>query len=114
RHALHQVHQRHVGGPVVCVEARGDTAEVFRVERRLRVDLAGEETDAQRAKGTKPRPSASHVASTPLRSGSRVHSEYSLCTTVTGCTACARRMVSALASDMPKCFTFPCWINSFT
>ena len=34
--------------------------------------------------------------------------EYSLWIAVTGCTACARRMVFALASDSPKCRTFPC------
>src|ERR671932_3966 len=39
-------------------------------------------------------PSSAQVASTPSSSGSRVHSEYSVWTAVTGCTACARRMVS--------------------
>jgi aryl-alcohol dehydrogenase-like predicted oxidoreductase len=43
-----------------------------------------------------------------------VQSEYSLCTAVTDCTACARRIVFALASERPKCFTFPSAINSFT
>ena len=43
--------------------------------------------------GTKPMPSSSQAASTPLSSTSRVHSEYSLCTAVTGWTAWARRMV---------------------
>src|SRR3989442_8935737 len=58
-------------------------------------------------KGTKPIPSSSHVASTPLRSGSRVQSEYSLCTAANGCTPCARRIVCALASERPKYRTFP-------
>ena len=34
-------------------------------------------------------------------SGSRVHKEYSDCRAVTRCTACARRIVSGPASDMP-------------
>ena len=38
-------------------------------------------------------PSSSHAASTSS-SGRRHHSEYSLCTAVTGCTACARRIVA--------------------
>src|SRR6266702_2953870 len=36
-----------------------------------------------------------------------VQSEYSLWTAVTGCIACARRIVFAAASERPKCFTFP-------
>ena len=47
-------------------------------------------------------------------SGSRHHSEYSLWSAVTGCTACARRMVCTPASDIPKCFTLPSRIRSFT
>ena len=40
-------------------------------------------------------------------SGRRHHSEYSLCTAVTGWTAWARRIVPAAASDRPKCLTLP-------
>ena len=47
-------------------------------------------------------------------SGSRHHSEYSLCSAVTGCTACARRIVCTPASERPKCFTLPCSISSLT
>jgi hypothetical protein len=54
------------------------------------------------------------MASTPLRSGSRSISEYSVCTAVTCCTACARRIVCGLASDKPKCSTLPCWMRSLT
>ena len=43
--------------------------------------------------GTKPMPSSSSVGRISF-SGSRHHSEYSLCSAVTGCTACARRMLS--------------------
>ena len=43
-------------------------------------------------KGTKPMPSSSSVGMISS-SGSRHQSEYSLCSAVTGCTACARRMV---------------------
>ena len=56
--------------------------------------------------GTKPMPSSAQVGRTS-GSGSRVHSEYSLCTAVTGCTAWARRIVAAAASDRPKWRTLP-------
>jgi hypothetical protein len=56
--------------------------------------------------GTKPIPSSSSVGIT-VSSGSRQNSEYSLCSAATGCTAWARRIVFALASDIPKCFTLP-------
>ena len=58
-------------------------------------------------KGTKPIPSSSSVGRISS-SGSRHHSEYSLCSAVTGCTACARRIVWTPASDRPKCLTLPC------
>ena len=56
--------------------------------------------------GTNPMPSSAQVGSTS-GSGSRVHSEYSLCTAVTGVTAWARRMVPAPASESPKWRTLP-------
>ena len=56
--------------------------------------------------GTKPMPSSSQVGSTS-GSGSRVHSEYSLWMAATGCTAWARRMVCAPASERPKCLYLP-------
>ena len=56
--------------------------------------------------GTKPMPSSSSAGSSSS-SGFRHHSEYSLWSAVTGCTACARRIVFTPASDMPKCFTLP-------
>ena len=62
-------------------------------------------------KGTKPIPSSWSVGRISC-SGSRHHSEYSLCSAVTGCTACARRIVAAPASERPKCFTFPSAISS--
>ena len=40
-------------------------------------------------------------------SGSRVHSEYSVCSAVIGCTACARRIVAGAASDSPRWRTLP-------
>ena len=88
-------------------EPRQRAAEVGAVEGRLRVDRAGEEALAERLNGTKPMPSSSSAGSTS-RSGSRVHSEYSLCTAATGCTACARRIVCAPASERPKCCDLAC------
>ena len=43
----------------------------------------------------------------PPAPGSRVHSEYSDCSAVIGCTAWARRMVSGPASDRPMWRTLP-------
>ena len=51
-------------------------------------------------------PSSSSVGRTSC-SGSRHHSEYSLCSAATGWTACARRIVCTPASDRPKCLTLP-------
>src|SRR5271163_709992 len=61
--------------------------------------------------GTRPIPSSSRAGITSA-SGRLHHSEYSLCTAVTGRTACARRIVWAAASDIPKCLTLPCLISS--
>src|SRR5580765_4734922 len=61
--------------------------------------------------GTKPMPSSSSSGSSST-SGPRQNSEYSLWTAVTGCTACARRIVWMPASDRPKCFTLPAAIRS--
>ena len=44
--------------------------------------------------GTNPMPSSSQRWAGPPSSGRRHHSEYSLCTAVTGCTAWARRIVA--------------------
>ena len=63
--------------------------------------------------GTKPMPSSSQSGRISA-SGSRHHSEYSLCRAVTGWTALARRMVEAPASDMPKCPTLPSATSSAT
>src|SRR2546429_9932277 len=55
--------------------------------------------------GTKPMPSSSNVGNTSA-SGFLHHSEYSLCSAVTGWTACARRIVCTPASESPRCLTF--------
>src|SRR5664279_6510571 len=54
--------------------------------------------------GTNPIPSSSSVGIISS-SGSRHHNEYSLCKAVTGCSACARRIIFTPASERPKCFT---------
>ena len=55
---------------------------------------------------TKPIPSSRQV-SRISPSGSRVHSEYSVCRAVSGCVACARRIVGAAASEIPRWRTLP-------
>jgi len=45
--------------------------------------------------------------------GSRVQSEYSLCSAVTGWTAWARSMVADDASEMPRCRTLPASTSDF-
>ena len=42
------------------------------------------------------------MSSTPLSSTSREKSEYSVCTAESGRVACALRMVSGAASEMPR------------
>ena len=42
---------------------------------------------------------------------SRDQRDHSICTAVIGCTACARLMVSGLASDNPMYLTFPSSTN---
>ena len=74
------------------------------------VDGAGEETPPEGLKLTKPIPSSSSTGMISF-SGSRQNREYSLCSAVTGCTACARRIVCTPASESPKWRTFPASIE---
>ena len=61
----------------------------------------------------------SEAAAETIRRAHSVHpitalqSEYSLCSAVIGCTACARRMVSGAASDRPRWRTLPASTSSF-
>lgn len=50
---------------------------------------------------TVPMPSSSRTALVPLSSRSRLKSDISDCTAVSGCTAWARRIVAADTSDRP-------------
>ena len=56
-------------------------------------------------------PSSSRVGMVFV-SGSRHHNEYSLWRAATGWTACARRIVRALASESPKVLDLAC-LNEF-
>ena len=80
-----QIDQRLVRLAGLRREARHGVAEVGAGECGVLVDLAGEEALAQRAKGTRPMPSSSSAGRTSF-SGRRHHSEYSLCSAVTGWT----------------------------
>lgn len=51
--------------------------------------------------GTRPMPS-SRISGMISGSRLRSHSEYSLCNAEIGCTACARRIFAAPASDKPR------------
>ena len=95
-------------------EARHGVAEVVAVERRRLVDRAGQEASAERAERARSRCRAPRASAASPLSGSRHHSEYSLCSAVTGCTAWARRIVCTPASDSPKCLTLPSPIRSLT
>ncbi|MCY1377290.1 hypothetical protein D9M69_648540 [compost metagenome] len=57
-------------------------------------------------KATKAMPNSRQVSSTAI-SGLRVHREYSVCTAVMGCTACARRKVGADTSERPMAWILP-------
>ena len=83
------------------------------VEFGVLVDRAGQEALAEGAEGYEADPNSSSTGRI-FSSGSRHHSEYSLCSAATGCTAWARRMVFTPASDNPKCLTLPSAIKSLT
>ena len=88
-------------------EARERAAEVGTVELRIFVDLARKEALAQRAVRNKADSEFLKRRVLLPSPGVLVHSEYSLWRAVTGCTACARRMVATPASERPKCLTLP-------
>ena len=100
------VDERLIGLAVFFAEAGDDGAEVGAVELVDASILPVRKPLPSGLKGTKPMPSSSSVGMTDC-SGSRQKREYSLCNAVTGCTAWARRMVFAPASERPKCFTLP-------
>ena len=106
--------ERLVGREVLGLEARDPAADVTLGERRVEASTVPVRKPLPSGlNGTNPMPSSRSVGSTS-GSGSRVHSEYSLCTAVTGWTACARRIVAAAASDSPKCRTLPSATSSPT
>ena len=95
-------------GEVVALEARHAAARVAlaqRIERRSPC------RSVSRARAGCRRQSRCRVPGTAARSRPRhraLHSEYSICTAAIGCTACARRIVAAPASQMPRWRTLPC------
>ena len=62
-------------------------------KRGVGVDRAGQEALAERAERHEADAELLAAAAGSPSSGSRHHSEYSLCSAATGCTACARRIV---------------------
>jgi hypothetical protein len=52
-------------------------------------------------------PSSRQAFMTPFDSMSRLNGEYSICRAAMGCTAAARRIVSAVTPDMPMALTLP-------
>ena len=107
------LHEHLVGLARFRAEARGSIAGIAVLEGAVLVDLTCRKPLPSGANGTKPIPSSSRAGITSC-SGSRHHIEYSLCTAVTGCTAWARRIVWAPASDSPKCRTLPAPMRSLT
>ena len=90
---VEQIDQRLIRLPRLRREARDDVAEVG----ARRTSCSRRSSPVRKPlpsglKGTKPMPSSSSVGRTSA-SGSRHHSEYSLWSAVTGCTAWARRIV---------------------
>ncbi len=76
--------------------------------RRLRATHRGRspcrsESRAPRGCRLQSRCPASRQSGRISASTSRLHSEYSICTAAIGCTAWARRIVAAPASQMPRC-----------
>ena len=83
----------------LVIHAEGDVEAHHRLDD-LGVD-AGARVHRPVLNGSRAPPRVGRIAS----SGSRHHSDYSLCSAVTGCTACARRIVCTPASDSPKWLT---------
>ena len=103
-----QVDQRLVGLPRLRREARHDVAEVGAVELGVLVDLAGEEALAERAEGHEADAEFLERRQHLLASGPRYHSEYSLCSAVTGWTACARRIVCGAGLGQAEVLDLAC------
>ena len=64
-------------------------------------ELAGQEAAAQRAVRDEADAQFAHRGKN-FSSGSRLQSEYSVCSAAMGWTACARRIVAGAASDSPR------------
>src|SRR5271170_6815874 len=105
----HEAHETLIGGSRRGSEPGNRAANVTIAESRAGVDHAGEKALAERAERNHADADCSSVGMISS-SGSRVHSEYSLCSAAIGSTACARRMDCAPASDRPKKRTLPCRI----
>jgi hypothetical protein len=80
------VHDAQITLEVLAGEARVGLAPVVVGELLGRADLAGEEAVAERRVGNQSDPNSRSSGSSSA-SGSRVHSEYSVCSAATGCTA---------------------------
>jgi hypothetical protein len=86
---------------VVALEARGPPAPVVGVEVSGLVICPVRNPRPSGLYATKPMPSSRTVGRISS-SGSRLQSEYSVCSALTGWTACARRIVAGAASDSPR------------
>ena len=74
----------------------------LRIELGASIHLAGEVAHPHRAPGHEADAELLARCRTPLRSTSRSMTEYSVWTAVTGCTACARRMVARTRLGEPE------------
>ena len=95
---LQQVHHGLVGFSRHPWRTRRMRAEIGAAISSVRVDFASQKSAPKRSPCHKADAELFSKAGRHFRSGSRVHSEYSLCTAATGCTAWARRIVEAAAS----------------
>ena len=87
-------------------------AVVVRGEVLDRADLARSGSRARAGCRRRSRCRARARSAGSPSSGSRVHSEYSVCSAAIGCTACARRIVVGAASDRPRKRTLPARTSS--
>ena len=87
-------------------EARVAGAEVVGAEAAGR-DRAGEEAAAERRERQEARRRGPRTRAAPRRAASRVHSDSSDCTVVTGWTACARSSSATPTSHIPRKRTLP-------
>ena len=107
RDPAEQVDEGLIGLARLRREPRQRCAEVGAVEVVFSSILPGEKAPAERAVRARSRCRAPRASAAPPLRAARTTASIRSAAAVTGCTACARRIVCAPASERPKCLTLP-------